>query len=54
MAEIKPEEVGTDENEPLRKVGFSFGTIAAYIVAGGILAVFTVSMLKLIMWIWAL
>ena len=36
------------------KVGYSFGSIAAYIVGGSILAVFVVSILKLLMWIWAL
>ena len=36
------------------KIGYSFGSIAAYIVGGSILAVFIVSVLKLLMWIWAL
>lgn len=43
-----------EDKSPEYRLGYSFGSIAAHIVAGGILAVFIVSIIKLIAWIWML
>jgi hypothetical protein len=54
MNENNHNENELNDKSPEYRLGYGFGSIAAHIVAGGILAVFVVCIIKLIAWIWML
>lgn len=54
MVENNSNEKELDKESPEYKFGYSFGTVAAHVVAAGLLALFVVVIMKLIRWVWLL
>lgn len=54
MVENNNDKNELDGKSPEYKFGYSFGTVAAHVVAAGLLALFVVVIMKLIKWVWLL